>query len=1019
MIENEKKFVLNDLGEVNENKEIGKRLDDFIILKVLSKKKFSFIAKVKSKLNDQIYVMKKTDLSKIDDKRLIRYYRNEYLISQKLEHENISEYCTSFKEDNTLYIISKYYENGNLLNLILSKNKKIIKMSEEKLFSIFLGCLNGVIYLQEKGIIHRNIKPSNIILNDNRQVKLIDFKMAVLLNSQLAKEYTDKEIEITELVKDSNFLDIDKEEDNILDYRAPEINKNIEILNYDNKIDVYSLGKVFCYLTFGSKNLPDYYDSIGYSKNLYDLIKEMLKEEPKERPDIKNIYDKFLIVYVNKFFNKSGIDSAIRCLYSYPYLYDYLYSYYYSFKDHKDIQKTILYKFTKCLYNLRILNSNLQNPNKKIKDEKYGWKLALNEFKEQLYKNGYIQYLNINKEIEPIFIINFIIKELSKNFKELKHEPNINLELVDDINTNHHDKEKAYNAYVKFYNHYFNSFISDNFFGTLKTKKICKNCSFPHYKYNFLYFIPFNVEILTKRTKNKNDLNLYDAFDCLNHYSIVLENNKKCEKCKKTTDHNEYKQFYDTPKYLIFYFDRGHNCHYKNFINFQQKIKLNKLYVEGLKEFNDGVIYNLVGVICRVEEYEENTKKRKEKYISFTRLENENQFLNNNDEKQCNLNEIKNTGDIINLFYFSNEVKGINIYNNDYQNNLNNNNKNNNNNSNNNNMNNNNMNNNNMNNNNMTNSNMNNNNMNNMTNNNMTNNNMNNNMNNNNMNNMTNNNMNNNNMNNNNMNMSNRSNTNNGFNNMNMNINLNNMNNDFNNMNNNFNNMNNDFNNMNMNNIFNNMNMNNDSNNMNNNFNNMNNDSNNMNNNFNNMNSGNINLNNNINDLNMNNNSNMNNFNMNSNNMNSNNMNSNNMNNFNMNNFNMNNNNMNNFNMNNFNMNSNNMNNFNMNSNNMNSLNMNSNNMNNFNMNSNNMNGNNMNSNNMNNFNMNNNNMNNNNINNFNMNNFNMNSLNMNSLNMNSLNMNSNNMNNFNMNNFNMNNFNMNNFNMNSNKMNL
>ena len=685
MIENEKKFVLNDLGEVNENKEIGKRLDDFIILKVLSKKKFSFIAKVKSKLNDQIYVMKKTDLSKIDDKRLIRYYRNEYLISQKLEHENISEYCTSFKEDNTLYIISKYYENGNLLNLIISKKKKIIKMSEEKLFSIFLGCLNGVIYLQEKGIIHRNIKPSNIILNDNRQVKLIDFKMAVLLNSQLAKEYTDKEIEITELVKDSNFLDIDKEEDNILDYRAPEINKNIEILNYDNKIDVYSLGKVFCYLTFGSKNLPDYYDSIGYSKNLYDLIKEMLKEEPKERPDIKNIYDKFLIVYVNKFFNKSGIDSAIRCLYSYPYLYDYLYSYYYSFKDHKDIQKTILYKFTKCLYNLRILNSNLQNPNKKIKDEKYGWKLALNEFKEQLYKNGYIQYLNINKEIEPIFIINFIIKELSKNFKDLKHEPNINLELVDDINTNHHDKEKAYNAYVKFYNHYFNSFISDNFFGTLKTKKICKNCSFPHYKYNFLYFIPFNVEILTKRTKNKNDLNLYDAFDCLNHYSIVLENNKKCEKCKKTTDHNEYKQFYDTPKYLIFYFDRGHNCHYKNFINFQQKIKLNKLYVEGLKEFNDGVIYNLVGVICRVEEYEENTKKRKEKYISFTRLENENQFLNNNDEKQCNLNEIKNTGDIINLFYFSNEVKGINIYNNDYQNNLNNNNKNNNNNSNNNN----------------------------------------------------------------------------------------------------------------------------------------------------------------------------------------------------------------------------------------------------------------------------------------------------------------------------------------------
>ena len=269
MIENEKKFVLDDLVMKNENKEIGKSLEDFIILKVLSKKKFSFIAKVKSKLNGQIYVMRKTDLSKIDDKRIIRYYRNEYLISKKLEHENISECYTSFKENNTLYIISKYYENGNLLNLILSKKKKIINMSEEKLFPIFLGCLNGVLYLHNKGIIYRNIKPSNIVLNDNRQVKLIDFKMAVLLDSKLAKEYTDKEIEITELVKDSNFLDIDKEKDNILDYRAPEIKKNIEILNYDNKIDVYSMGKVFCYLTFGSKNLPDYHDKIGYSKYLY------------------------------------------------------------------------------------------------------------------------------------------------------------------------------------------------------------------------------------------------------------------------------------------------------------------------------------------------------------------------------------------------------------------------------------------------------------------------------------------------------------------------------------------------------------------------------------------------------------------------------------------------------------------------------------------------------------------------------------------------------------------------------
>ena len=49
-------------------------------------------------------------------------------------------------------------------------------IEEEKLWEIFYECLNGLVYLHQKGIIHRDIKLKNIFLDDNLNIRIGDFK---------------------------------------------------------------------------------------------------------------------------------------------------------------------------------------------------------------------------------------------------------------------------------------------------------------------------------------------------------------------------------------------------------------------------------------------------------------------------------------------------------------------------------------------------------------------------------------------------------------------------------------------------------------------------------------------------------------------------------------------------------------------------------------------------------------------------------------------------------------------------
>ena len=72
-----------------------------------------------------------------------------------------------------------YASNGNLLDMI----KKTNGFDERTAFNYFIQTASAIYFLHENNLIHRNIKPENILLDEYNNVKLCDFKWCTELSS--------------------------------------------------------------------------------------------------------------------------------------------------------------------------------------------------------------------------------------------------------------------------------------------------------------------------------------------------------------------------------------------------------------------------------------------------------------------------------------------------------------------------------------------------------------------------------------------------------------------------------------------------------------------------------------------------------------------------------------------------------------------------------------------------------------------------------------------------------------------
>ena len=105
----------------------------------------------------------------------------EITILKRLNHKNIVSLQCHYVENDRIYIVMEFCKKGDLKVAIKTQKDSGVPFSEKQLLSWILDLLEAAAYLHQHHIIHRDIKPGNILLSATFSLKLTDFGVSRLL----------------------------------------------------------------------------------------------------------------------------------------------------------------------------------------------------------------------------------------------------------------------------------------------------------------------------------------------------------------------------------------------------------------------------------------------------------------------------------------------------------------------------------------------------------------------------------------------------------------------------------------------------------------------------------------------------------------------------------------------------------------------------------------------------------------------------------------------------------------------
>jgi len=133
-----------------------------------------------------IKTMTKPDPNDAEAQDELARFRREAQAAGRLAHPNIVGVYDYGEEGDTAYIVMEYAP-GTELKKLLDKNERITPAEAVR---IMQGVLAGLQYSHERGVVHRDIKPGNIILSPDGTVKIADFGIARIESSSMTQAGT-------------------------------------------------------------------------------------------------------------------------------------------------------------------------------------------------------------------------------------------------------------------------------------------------------------------------------------------------------------------------------------------------------------------------------------------------------------------------------------------------------------------------------------------------------------------------------------------------------------------------------------------------------------------------------------------------------------------------------------------------------------------------------------------------------------------------------------------------------------
>uniref|UniRef100_J3LHH0 mitogen-activated protein kinase kinase kinase n=1 Tax=Oryza brachyantha TaxID=4533 RepID=J3LHH0_ORYBR len=212
----------------------------------------------------------------INAKQRIVQLEHEISLLSRLEHDNIVQYFGTDKEDGKLYIFLELVTQGSLAALYQK-----YRLQDSQVSAYTRQILNGLNYLHQRNVLHRDIKCANILVDSNGLVKLADFGLA-------------KEMSILSQARSSK---------GTVYWMAPEVAK---AKPHGPPADIWSLGCTVLEMLTGKVPYPDMewthaLLTIGrgippeipttLSEDARDFIMKCVRVNPNDRPSAAQLFD--------------------------------------------------------------------------------------------------------------------------------------------------------------------------------------------------------------------------------------------------------------------------------------------------------------------------------------------------------------------------------------------------------------------------------------------------------------------------------------------------------------------------------------------------------------------------------------------------------------------------------------------------------------------------------------------------------------------------------------------------------
>lgn len=270
-------------------------LRKFSIIKCISSGGFSNVYSIKENKTNQLYAAKVIKYSGEEDdyKKMIN---REITIMVYIKHPTIIKFygysLTDFRGDKNVTIIMELFKNGSLSDCLskIKKGQNVSNYNNTARQIILIGIARAMKFLHQHCILHRDLKPGNVILDERLYPRIIDFGLS-------------------KFFEPGKVASITKQCGTPI-YMAPEV---IEDNVYNEKTDVYAFGILMYevvtdqipYPPYQRGDMADYkfkknviekdyrpVFSIDVKKSIQELIELCWSKEPKKRPTFSELFDK-------------------------------------------------------------------------------------------------------------------------------------------------------------------------------------------------------------------------------------------------------------------------------------------------------------------------------------------------------------------------------------------------------------------------------------------------------------------------------------------------------------------------------------------------------------------------------------------------------------------------------------------------------------------------------------------------------------------------------------------------------